>query len=254
MEGEILRGLARNGVASSTEVARLSVASRTDRGVSARANALALDSPLSPEPLLRALNGIAPEIFFTAAAEIPPSFRVREALRRVYRYFEPPGFHSLPRWREAARLLVGDIDVRSFGRPAALSVPTVRTVDAVNVQLKESGLVVEVVGRSFVWGMIRKIVAALREVDAGRLSLGRLQAATHGAVRLTLPLAEPEPLVLWEVDHGVPWTHFSPGPNRVQARRSADLRDGLWARSQVLSALDEATRRPTASGTDEAAR
>ncbi|MCI4322345.1 MAG: hypothetical protein L3K05_08590, partial [Thermoplasmata archaeon] len=64
------------------------MASRTDRGVSARGNALALTSPLPGAGLLRALNGLRPEIFFTAATEVEEAFRPRAARSRTYRYWE----------------------------------------------------------------------------------------------------------------------------------------------------------------------
>src|SRR5271157_3396690 len=234
VEGEIRSGLARQGVATSASAARLEVASRTDRGVSARANALAVTSPRSGAALLRGLNGIAPDVFCTAAAPIPESFRVRAATRRIYRYYEPTSCSALARWQEAARLFRGPIDVRSFGRGLRSEVPSHRTIERVDVREISGGLVVEIRAPSFVWGMVRKIVAALREYDSERLSRERLTAAIAGRERLTLPLAEPDRLVLWEVEYPVEWTMSWVGPNRHQAAREARVRRGLWARTELL--------------------
>jgi tRNA pseudouridine38-40 synthase len=225
------------GVAGPGTEARIAVASRTDRGVSARANALTLESPLAGAALLRALNGIAPEIFFAAAAPVAPDFRVRSPLHRTYRYFQAPGDHRISSWRDGARLFVGDVDVRSFGRAIPSGAPAVRTLDAVRVRPEGRGLVLELTGRSFVWGMVRKIVAALRELDAGRLTLERLSLAVQGKVRLTLPMAEPEPLVLWDVRYPVTWQFVTSGPNRNQVARAAELSESLWTRARVLEAL-----------------
>lgn len=229
----------RLGISPSVETARLEVASRTDRGVSARANALGLESPLAAGALLRALNGIAPEILFTGATEVTDPFRIRAATQRTYRYCEPPRGRDIHRLLHAARLLEGDVDVRSFGRSISGPVPILRAVESVRILPSNGGLVVEIAGRSFVWGMVRKMVAALREVDAGRLSLSRLAAAVSGRARLTLPLAEPEPLVLWEVTYPVPWTHAWAGPNRGQARWIAAVRDSLWTRARFLEVLED---------------
>jgi len=92
--------------------------------------------------------------------------------------------------------------------------------------------------------MVRKVVAALREVDAGRLTLPRLNASLAGSERLTLPLAEPEPLVLWRVEYDVPWQFFWGGPNRHQARRWSTLHNDLVARQRVLEVLAEGSTLP----------
>ena len=102
---------------------------------------------------------------------------------------------------------------------------------------------IEVRAPSFVWGMVRKIVAAFREVEAGRISLERLDAALEGRVRLTLPMAEPERLVLWEVEYAEPWDHHWAGPNRHQKQWERETEEGLWTRRGILGALVEATDR-----------
>lgn len=224
VEGVLREGLVRTGVAPSVEAAALEVASRTDRGVSARANACTLTTRLPPRAVLRALNGIAPDVFFTAVSAVPAEFSARAATRRWYRYFEPAPGRRVERWREAAERLRGEVDVRSFGRDMPSDRPAIRRIDSVHVR-RQNGrwIVVDIRAPAFVWGMVRKIVAALRKVDEGTLSLSGLEAALRGDRRLTLPLAEPEGLVLWEVAYGVPWTLGWGGPNRSQARFLGDL-------------------------------
>jgi tRNA pseudouridine(38-40) synthase len=237
VEGEIRDGIPRLGIRAGPVDPHIPVASRTDRGVSARANVLALESPLAPAALLRALNGIAPEIHFTAAGALEPTTRLRGATRRTYRYYEPPGPHRPAVWRRAARSLIGEIDVRSFGRGVARTAPLRRTVDAIRVEEHEGGLCLEISGPSFVWNQVRKLVAALRLVDAGRLSEARLAAAARGEVRLTLPLAEPERLLLWEVELPIVWTTGWQGPNRQQRAYLAARRAEAWTRARVLRDL-----------------
>ncbi|MCI4362251.1 MAG: hypothetical protein L3J77_03570 [Thermoplasmata archaeon] len=174
--------------------------------MSALGNALALTSPLPGDGLIRALNGLRPEIFFTAAREVEESFRPRGARSRTYRYWEAQPLGSLSEYRRIARMMVGDIDVRSFGRDIPPEVPLRRTVARIDVVRSGPGLRFEFEAQSFVWGMVRKLVAATREAVAGRLSLDDLGAAVAGERRLTLPVAEPEPLVLWNVAYDRPWT------------------------------------------------
>jgi len=213
------------------------VASRTDRGVSAIGNALALTSSLSASALLRVLNGAEPDVAFFAATSVPEAFRVRSAIRRVYRYFQPAGAHRFEGWEDVARRFSGDIDVRSFGRGLPSGTPTWRTVESVTVTPRPGGAVIELRAPSFVWGMVRKIVAALREVEAGRISTDRLNLALRGRARLTLPLAEPEHLVLWNVEYAIPWEHTWTGPNRGQLAWEKATREGLWARREFLDSF-----------------
>lgn len=236
VEGVVLEGIRRYGIAAPLS-ARLEVASRTDRGVSARANALALSSPLRAHELLRRLNAVSPDLMFTAASRIPERFVVRHARRRSYRYFDPGPLADPARVEKATRLLVGPLDARSFGRGFSAGSPHWTPVDRVSVGPEPPGHVVEVEARSFVWGMVRKIVGALREVDRGRLTLERLEEAARGRSRLTLPMAEPEGLVLWEVDYPLEWETTWAGPNRHQAAFWERARRDAWRRGELSRAL-----------------
>jgi len=240
IEGALREGLRARGIFPSPNGAVLEVASRTDRAVSARANALTLRSAVPAESLLRRLNTITPELFFTAASPVSPEFRVRGAQRRTYRYFDPSPASAAARWEPAAALMRGPIDVRSFGRGVRADRPQWRVLESVTVEPWEGGLLVEVRAPSFVWGMVRKIVGALREVGAGRLAMRRLQAALTGAERLTLPLAEPEGLVLWDLEYpSISWDWRWDGPNRHQERFLRGPFEEPWRRHAVLGATFE---------------
>ena len=183
------------------------------------------------------LNGLSSAIYFSAATPIPASFRVRAATRRTYRYFDPVPVRSEARRAEAARAFSGTVDVRSLGRGLPARAPVLRTIESVSVTAVPGGSEIEVRAPSFVWGMVRKLVAAVREVDAERLSVARLRAALSGSVRLALPMAEPEPLVLWEVEYPVPWAFSWVGPSPPQVRSIEEDRRRRWARGRVLDAL-----------------
>lgn len=238
IEGEILRGLSAAGLVPRS-ARHVEVASRTDRGVSARANALALTSRLGPGDLLRVLNGLAPDVYFTAAASIPETARIRQALGRTYRYFEDPAGRDLALYQEATSLFRGRVDVRSLGRGVPSTAPSWRSIERMSVREAEGVWEVQVEAPSFVWGMVRKMVGACREVAAGRLPLPRLRRAVEGKERLTLPMAEPEALVLWEVRYADPWTELWAGPNRRQSAALAAARGACRAREAVRSSLAE---------------
>ena len=237
VEGVLRAGLVRQGIATSEEEARLEVASRTDRGVSARANAFAVSAPLAASELLRRLNTISASLFFTAARGVPVTFRPRRAVRRVYRYFDPSPVVDRELVSRAAALLAGPVDTRTFGRGVPAAAPRPLPVESVSVTPTGVGHIVEVRAPSFVWGMVRKIVGGLREVDTGRLSLGRFEAAARGRQRLTLPLAAPEGLVLWDVEYPEMWEEIWPGPNRLQRSARIEQVHAAWTRGRLLAAL-----------------
>jgi len=238
VEGELRAGLHAHHPGLRSEDAGLSVASRTDRGVSARANAFALHSELRGGALLRILNGVSPEILCTAAAPIDEGFRPRRAVRRTYRYYEPdPG--SPDRMADAARLFRGPIDVRTFGRGIRSSEPSFREVESTGLTPVPGGLVIEVRARSFVWGMVRKMVGALREYGEGRVTLQQLRGAIRGETRLTLPLAAPDRLILWEVEYDLPWSVRWTGPNRHQRAWLLSARHRRWSESEVHATLSD---------------
>ncbi len=218
----------------------MEVASRTDRGVSAVGNALRITTRVRPEALLRALNGVSPDLFASAAREVPAGDRIRAALRRRYRYFDPGLAGDLREVRRAAKVLTGDVDVRSFGRGIPSERPVIRTVESIHLEPGPAGLAIQVTAPSFVWGMVRKIVSALREVQRGKLSLARLEDAARGRARLTLPLAEPEGLVLCEVEYATPWTHRWTGPNRRQSASLDALDSDQQRRAAIAVVLREA--------------
>jgi tRNA pseudouridine38-40 synthase len=215
--------------------------------VSARGNALVLTSLLPGPALLRALNGVAQEIVFTDARVVDESFRPRAAVSRTYRYLESAPRGPLEAYRAAAAAVVGDIDVRSFGRGLPSGRPMIRTVQRFDVAEDGHGFVLEVSAPSFVWGMVRKLVGAIRQVAAEELDLATLRAAVAGRRRLTLPLSEPEPLLLWDVSYGVPWTVHATGLSKRQTAYFRAERRAAHVRHRMLGRL-----RDEGFGSDEA--
>jgi tRNA pseudouridine38-40 synthase len=237
VEGEILGGMERRGIVPGGNDLRIDVASRTDRGVSARGNALAFRTSLPGAPLLRALNGIAPEIVFTDAQVVGDDFRPRAALSRTYRYFEADPRGSRAEYQKAANTVVGDVDARSFGRGMPADRPSFRTVSRFEVLEDGPGLILEVRAPSFVWGMVRKLVAGVRQVVAGELELRAFRAGVSGDRRLSLPLAEPEPLLLWDVAYRTAWTVHAAAFADRQRRYFRYERTANRVREQMLLRL-----------------
>jgi tRNA pseudouridine38-40 synthase len=231
VEGELVGALRRRGFRTEAGEGYLAVASRTDRGVSARANALALASALDGRALLRVLNGLVPDVFFSAAEPVSPEFSPRRAMLRRYRYFEPAGGRDEAVWRRLLAHFVGPVDPRSFGRAVPPGAPARREVSEARVRREGPWLVVDLAAPSFVWGMVRKIVAAVRATASGTLPEAHLVDAIAGRRRLTLPLAEPDRLVLWEVVYPFEFRFERPGLSPRQRQ--------LWASERQRAAVHE---------------
>jgi len=238
VEGALRAGIVRAGIAPGPGAGTPDVASRTDRGVHARGNAVALSSELRGPALLGALNGMSGELYFSHARSVPADFHPRQAQSRWYRYFEPAEGHDLGRWKEAAAHLTGPLDGRSFGRGMPSGAPAIRIIDRIEVTAQGDRFEIDVHARSFVWGMVRKIVAALRAFDAGDLTGSALEGGARGRRRISLPMAEPEGLVLWEVVYPEPWECAASGPSDRQVETLTAARRGLRVRGAVIDALE----------------
>lgn len=205
--------------------------------MSARANAVVIPSTLEGGALLRLLNGLAPDIFFTRAHAVTDDFRPREAESRTYLYLASRHDHDPTVWRRLAGRFTRPVDARTFGRAVPLDRPTWRTITDARVRVEGEWIVLELTAPAFVWGMVRKIVAAIASVEGGTLSEPDLDAGIRGERRLTLPLADPHGLILWEVRYPFSW-EVAIDPSRVhQGRRWAAARRAAELRVQVLDRL-----------------
>ncbi len=170
---------------------RIRAAGRTDTGVHALGQVVAFDTSANytPETFLNALNARLPQD--VAVKEV---YRVRQdfdprrdAISRLYRYTLLVSKVRSPMWRdrthmvrapldldamlEAAAPMVGAHDFASFGSP--LDDPeasTVRRIYRIDLKPSEPFLHVEVEGNAFLPRQVRRMVGALVDVGAGKLT------------------------------------------------------------------------------------
>lgn len=226
VQGEIERSL---GILFRREVPTV-CAGRTDAGVHARAQVVSC--MLAAEELegrnghklMVSLNALTPDdICIRGLRRGPAKFSARfDALRREYRYRvvcgAPPALLRGFSWwrtssldvdamREAASVLVGEHDFKSFCKAAsAEGKNTVRTLESIDIfpeeQLGEECLCIRVVGNAFLHSMIRTMVGTLVAVGDGRRSPAWvaevLAARARSAAGETAPAAG---LVFWGVEY-----------------------------------------------------
>jgi len=163
-------------------------ASRTDAGVSALGQValFEIDSPIPTENFPKAINGQLPrDIVVTSAEEVPWGFDLMSGVKsKLYRYTIYIGRHRpvlrlnqcwhIPKkldvdaMNQAAQLLVGKKDFKSFASAADRRENSVRTIFRCNVTAEDKWIYVDVEGEGFLYNMVRNIVGTLVEVGRGR--------------------------------------------------------------------------------------
>jgi len=195
-------------------------AGRTDSGVHALGQVAAFrtEQPILLARLLAAVNSRLPDdVAVTEVREAPPDFRPsHHALGKRYRYriYRSPLKPVLEgryvwHWRqalalepmqEAARLLVGTHDFKSFEGRGSYRENTVRTVTRLDIVEAGTELHFEVEGNRFLYRMVRNLVGTLTEVGRGHWPVARVAEALAARNRMAAgPTAPPQGLCLMEV-------------------------------------------------------
>ncbi len=221
-------------------------ASRTDAGVHAEGQVASVDleTRLGAEALGRALNGVLPpDLAVVEAAEASASFHARRSARaKLYRYriWNGPGPSPLrAAWthrastpldlaamRQAASLLLGSHDFRSFQAARSAPGPTARRLARVDVRGETRAEVqIWVEGDAFLRHMVRILAGTLVEVGIGRRDADSIPAVLAARERSRAGrTASARGLCLVRVEYG-PEEIPSPGPGK-QGREAAAQRAG----------------------------
>lgn len=196
-------------------------ASRTDRGVHALGQIanFQTERDIPARNLRLAINTHLPDdIVVVSGDEVDTAFDSRfSAVGKHYRYtfFCSPtrsAFHA--RWtsrcadeldvsamRRAGRHLVGENDFAPFRNRSKQEPPnTIRTVYAVEVSEEARFVFIDVVGKSFLYNMVRVIAGTLLDVGVGKLEPDAvLRVFQSGERNAAGPTAEAQGLCLHEV-------------------------------------------------------
>jgi tRNA pseudouridine38-40 synthase len=163
-------------------------ASRTDAGVSALGQValVQIDSSIPVENLARVItHRLPPEIAVAEAVEVPQDFDLIGVVKsKLYRYtifagplrpvlqirhcWHLPTKLDIAAMAEAAAMLVGKKDFKSFASAADKRQTSVRTIFHCDVNRHDDWVYIEVKGDSFLYNMVRNIVGTLIEVGKGR--------------------------------------------------------------------------------------
>ena len=188
-------------------------ASRTDAGVSALGQIalVQLDSSIPVENLARVITHRLPsDIAVAEAVEVPQDFDLMgEVKSKLYSYkiftgslrpvlqmrhcWHLPTKLDIAAMAQAAAMLVGKQDFKSFAAATDKRQSSVRTIFRCDVKQNDDWVYIEVEGDSFLYNMVRNIVGTLVEVGSGRMEPEKikeiLEAKNRTAAGPTAPAA-----------------------------------------------------------------
>ncbi len=215
--GELSRVLAGSGFAAPS--AKVALASRTDRGVSAAMNVAAYDGA---RPILGKINHhLPPDMCAWGWARVPASFSPRHADWKRYSYFLPDEGQDEDLLRRALSYFTGAHDFANF---AYHEKATVSSLDEASLSRVPGFFVATFRAGKFLRLQIRRMVAAADSASRGRMNLPLLDALISGKVRKGAETAPAEGLVLEEVDYGGRVTFEEKKPVAVSERFSMQAR------------------------------
>jgi len=178
-------------------------ASRTDAGVSAlgQVGLFEIDSPIPTKNFAEAINDRLPdEIVVTSTEEAPRGFDLfGDVKSKLYRYAIYTGRYRpvlrlnqswhMPKkldagaMNQAAQLLVGTKDFKSFASSSDRRKSSVRTIFRCDVTAEDKWIYVNVEGDGFLYNMVRNIVGTLVEVGVGRWKPGKVSDILEAKAR-----------------------------------------------------------------------
>lgn len=228
IEGELLKALKKLDVIEDRKSANYSAAGRTDKGVHALAQVVSFDTS-NPNVTPRMINSMLPDdIWAYALAKPVPGFNARkDAVSREYRYFI--FLHTdldITRMREASELFIGAHDFSNFSQPEVESHSTIREIKRIDVELenKNTFVVIDIEASGFLRKMVRKIVSALRMVGSGIKDKKWIEALLELRIKEEIEPAPAFGLLLKNVSYrGVKFVEDEYAKRRILERLRADL-------------------------------
>lgn len=154
IEDEIIRSIG-------SQIQFVRSASRTDRNVSAVSNVIQVRTELPPRMVVHRINSVNGLIAW-GYAQVESEFNARHARSRRYLYVLDAHEIDSDHLEGMLRRFVGTHDFSNFCRKDHRN--TVRTIDNIVVRRADDMILVEFIGRSFLWNQIRSIMAfSIRE-------------------------------------------------------------------------------------------
>lgn len=254
VENELFNALVRGCLVESRECCNFSRCGRTDRGVHAFGNYVALtlrEMPGGSKEYVRMLNRLLPsDIRILAATPVPADFDARfRCSGRVYKYFFAAGRYDIDKMTRASKSFLGEHDFRNFCKADIEATSTfVRTVHEVSFEFVGACVAVTIAGNAFLWHQIRCMMSVLFLVGDGledESIVATLLDIEAVPAKPIYDLASEDGLVLFAASY--PDLELEPDPEALSAFRAAY--EDAQRRVAVLACLSGAgLAQPKAAG------
>ena len=202
------------------EPVEIAASGRTDAGVHAFGQVanFHMDTGMTPGELMKKINAYLPEdVAVISCEEASERFHSRlNAVKKTYRYrilnsSVPHVFDRKYVWqmeepldieamKEAAGLLLGSHDFKSFTSAKKSKKSTVRCIESIDIKRQGDEVVMEFTGDGFLFHMVRILVGTLVEVGTNKRAPGDMKQILEACDRqLAGPLAPAQGLALMRV-------------------------------------------------------
>ncbi|MGC8497494.1 MAG: tRNA pseudouridine(38-40) synthase TruA [Thermoplasmata archaeon] len=193
VEGEILKVLKKYKIAGD-----LKSASRTDRGVSAMGNVIKIETEMDVKTVFGILNSQLRNIYFYSYAITTKDFNPRIASERFYKYYFLDLGYDLKTMKACAHIFLGTHDFIAFSKADGRN--STRTVKRIVIKKVNNFYVLEIVGESFMWNMVRRIVGAIQQVGLHKLDIDDVKDSLHNKKNSKF-IVDAENLILMDVKY-----------------------------------------------------
>jgi tRNA pseudouridine38-40 synthase len=177
VEGEVIKALESFRIIDDVKVNNFQSASRTDRGVSAAGNVIAVNTDFDKLALIPALNSRLDGMRFWALAEVDEGFNPRYAKGRWYRYLllrsQCPVVEEL---QNVAGAFIGEHDFGAFSKKDRGEENTVLKIDSIEIVESEDFIYIDFRAQRFLWQLVRRLVTAMLEGDTDGEGIGPMPA------------------------------------------------------------------------------
>ena len=202
VEGELLSALKEIGLINEVAGCGFGIAGRTDRGVHALGNVVSFLT--EGDVIINQINDALPNsIQVLAQARVPLRFKTRYAESRHFRYIlindDSISDSNLVNMIKAATFFKGTHNFQNFSKRSERN--PVRTIHEIQVSSDGELIYLDVVGESFLWNMIRKMVTVLLSVVKGELEPDEISDYFDPQKEFLIKPAPPEGLILMHVNY-----------------------------------------------------
>ncbi len=206
VEDAIIDAMIAQGILPKDGKGNFQSSSRTDKGVSAAGNIIAVTTSFRRDAILKALNVKLSGIVFHGIAQVPEDFNPRHAKKRSYRYILLQGqCPNVRKMQDAANIFLGEHDFTHFAKKDTRGENPILSID--KIQIRQSGefVYIDISAHRFLWQLVRRLVAFILAMANNEIELGKVEEMLSGSsIKLASPRTmPPENLVLLDVDCGI---------------------------------------------------